>query len=287
MIPLDDPSAMLARFGGVDLDELERVASLQTRVDRKYLLPAHRSTELLSALHHDVAVLRIDGACTFRYDTIYFDTPSLDSYLGNAHRRRHRFKVRIRTYVDAGIAALEVKLKGRRDETVKVRASHPVEAGAILTPTSAAFVDETLGQRGLSGRLRPVLATSFVRVTLLDRVDGSRTTLDRDVSLGGLDGAAVVLRDHSIIETKSVGAATAADRWLWAHGHRPTSFSKFCVGMALQHAELPANKWNRILRRDLGWRPQLSMGPRNGVLPEDSRTALTWLSGNAQVRGRC
>ena len=100
-----------------------------------------------------------------------------------------------------------------------------------------------------------MLVTSFVRTTLLDRLDGSRATLDRDVSLGVPDGEAVVLRDHSILETKSVGAATEADRWLWAHGHRPASFSKFCIGMALQHAELPANKWNRILRRDLGWQP--------------------------------
>jgi hypothetical protein len=98
--------------------------------------------------------------------------------------------------------------------------------------------------------------TSFVRTTLLDRGDGSRATLDREVSLGVPDGEALVLRDHSILETKSVAAATETDRWLWAHGHRPTSFSKFCVGMALHHDQLPANKWNRILRRDLGWLPQ-------------------------------
>ena len=262
-----DQIAVLERFTGVDLGELERVASLQTRVDRKYLLPAHRGTELLRALHGEVAVLCIDGACMFRYDTIYFDTPNLDSYFSTAHRRRHRFKVRIRTYTDAAFAVLEVKRKGRRGETVKIRTPHPLEAGATLTKAAATFIDDTLRRPGLASRLRPVLATSFVRTTLLDRLDGSRATLDREVNLGIPDGEAVVLGEHSILETKSVGAATEADRWLWAHGHRPTSFSKFCIGMALQHTELPANKWNRTLREDLGWRPQRELPTRSTATP--------------------
>jgi hypothetical protein len=255
MTSVDQSLSVLRRLPPVDLDEVELVASLQTRVDRKYLLPAHRSTELLRALHHDTAVLRIDGSFSFRYDTTYFDTPALDSYLSTAHRRRHRFKVRIRTYVDAELAMLEVKRKGRRGETVKVRTPHH-ESCATLEPEAASFIDDALGRRGLAEQLRPVLVTSFVRTTLLDRLDGSRATLDREVTLGIPDGERVVLGDHSILETKSVRAATEADRWLWAHGHRPASFSKFCVGLALQHPELPANKWNRVLRRDLGWRPQ-------------------------------
>lgn len=276
----DQSLSVLSHLPAVDLVELERVASLQTRVDRKYLLPAHRSTELLSALHPDTAVLHIDGSCTFRYDTVYFDTPSLGSYLSTAHRRRHRFKVRVRTYVDAGAAMLEVKHKGRRGETVKVRTPHR-ESGATLGPEAAAFVDDTLGRPGLAGQLRPVLVTSFVRTTLLDRRDGSRATLDREVRLGIPDGEPIVLDDQSILETKSVGAATDADRWLWAHGHRPASFSKFCIGMALQHAELPANKWNRVLRRDLGWRPrrELSASARATLPTGADRPAVAVTSG--------
>lgn len=263
MTPPENQQMLLERFEGVDLDELERVASLQTRIDRKYLLPLHRSTQLLRALQGEVALLRIDGASTFRYDTVYFDTPNLDSYLSTAHRRRHRFKVRIRTYSDAALAVVEVKRKGRRGTTVKVRATHPIEAGSNLTPAAAAFIDDALQRPGLAQQLTPVLATSFVRTTFLDRRDGSRATLDREISLSSTEGRRVVLGEHSILESKSVGAATAADRWLWAHGHRPTSLSKFCIGMALHHTELPANKWNRTLRRDLGWEP-------HGLLPARS-----------------
>jgi hypothetical protein len=253
----DDHLAALQRFEVTDLDELERIAALQTRLDRKYLLPASRGVELLHALRGDLLVLRIDGARSFRYDTVYFDTPDLDSYLTTAHRRRHRFKVRIRTYADSARCMLEVKRKGARGETVKLRSPHPLAAGSNLTPAARAFVDDALHQPGLASHLRPALTTSFERTTLLDRHDGSRATLDRKVTMTvPNDDHAVVLHEHAILETKSVGAATLVDRWLWGHGHRPRAFSKFCIGMALQHAELPANKWNRTLRRDLGWRPR-------------------------------
>jgi hypothetical protein len=247
--------AVLERFEAIDLDDLDQVASLQTRFDRKYVLPVHRGVDLLHALHDDLMVLSIDGNCTFRYDTAYFDTPDLDSYLSTARRRRNRFKVRIRTYADAGLCMLEVKRKGPRGETVKVRTTHPVGANATLTPAAVAFVGDTLQRPGTASRLRPVLATTFERTTLLDRRDGSRATLDREIHLAAPNGKPIVLCQHSVFETKSIGVATAADRWLWRQGHRPTSFSKFCIGMALTHSELPANKWNRTLRRDLGWKP--------------------------------
>jgi hypothetical protein len=269
--------AALDRFEVTGLDELERIASLQSRTDRKYLLPAHRGVELLHALRGDLLVLRIDGARSFRYDTVYFDTPDLDAYLSTAHRRRHRFKIRIRTYTGSARCMLEVKRKGGRGQTVKLRSPHPIVAASMLTPEAAGFIDDALGRPGLARRLRPVLTTSFERATLLDRLDGSRATLDREVTLAlPEDDQSVVLREHSILETKSVGAATLADRWLWIHGHRPTAFSKFCIGMALQHAELPANKWNRTLRRDLGWRPRCEhpLRQRTSSPIDGARTAV-------------
>lgn len=283
MTSADDHRAALERFEITDLDELERIASLHTRIDRKYLLPASRGVELLRALRGELLVLRIDGTRAFRYDTVYFDTPDLDSYLSTAHRRRHRFKVRIRTYADSARCMLEVKRKGGRGETVKLRSPHPLAAGSTLTPAAVAFIDDALRQRGLADRLRPALTTSFERTTLLDRVDGSRATLDREVTLTVPDdGQAVALREHVILETKSVGAVTLADRWLWAHGHRPTAFSKFCIGMALQHAELPANKWNRTLRRDLGWRPRRELPappPHGGPVDEGPMSAPVLANG--------
>ena len=55
----------------------------------------------------------------------------------------------------------------------------------------------------------------------------------------------------AIVETKTPAAPSAADRWLWAAGHRPAVISKYATGMALLHPELPANKWHRVLTREL------------------------------------
>ncbi|MEO8697895.1 MAG: molecular chaperone, partial [Acidimicrobiales bacterium] len=60
---------------------------------------------------------------------------------------------------------------------------------------------------------------------------------------------------YLLVETKSTGAPTVADRVLWAAGERPVPISKFGVGMAALNPGLPANKWNRTLRRYFGWTP--------------------------------
>lgn len=282
--------AVLERFQGVDLEELDRTASLQTRFDRKYLISERTGIELLNDLSSEVAVLRIAGSAVFRYSTVYYDTPELDSFMSTAHRRRHRFKVRIRSYLDSGLTVLEVKRRGRRGETIKVRFDDQPLTGDNLSRHAMAFVDEILDRPRLSERLRPTLQTLFDRTTLLDYSDGSRSTLDRKITLATPDGATVVLSDHSILETKSVGAATEADRWMWARGQRPVSFSKFCIGMALNYPSLPANKWNRVLRHEFGWKPQRDRcvdWPVVRAATADGDTCRTrrWFTDDSQVGG--
>jgi hypothetical protein len=62
-----------------------------------------------------------------------------------------------------------------------------------------------------------------------------------------------------LVETKSTGAPTVADRLLWSAGERPVTISKFGVGMAALNPHLPANKWNRTLRRYFGWSPRAAV----------------------------
>ena len=82
----------------IGLDDLMETAALQTRRDRKYLLPVDEAWALLDGTA--ARVLEIDGLRSFDYESIYFDTASRDSYLGSARRRPRRFKVRTRTYLD-------------------------------------------------------------------------------------------------------------------------------------------------------------------------------------------
>jgi VTC domain len=116
-----------ARVAPIGLDELMALAELQTRVDRKYFVPADVFGRMIAELAGGLRVLDIDGLRTFGYESVYFDTPHLDTYRAHLQRRRRRFKARTRTYTDSGLTMFEVKLAGAHGETIKQRLPYPAE----------------------------------------------------------------------------------------------------------------------------------------------------------------
>ena len=238
----------------IGLDELIERASLLTRVDRKYLLPATALDDVLADLDPRTRVLEIDGHRHSAYESVYFDTPALDSYVLAAHGRRRRFKIRTRTYLDSAVGYLEVKTRGSRSSTVKERIEYRPEERDTLTADGLAYVDETLAASGIaldSGALQPVLSTEYARATLLLPESASRATIDTRLAWRLLPRPGRLLERPAVVvvETKSASRASEMDRALWAHGHRPTSLSKYATGMAAFRADLPANKWHRTLER--------------------------------------
>ncbi|TWF78458.1 VTC domain-containing protein [Pseudonocardia hierapolitana] len=247
-----EAAAMVAPIG---LEELMALAELQTRVDRKYFVPAAIFHRMIAELAPGMQVLEIDGRRTFGYESIYFDTPGLDGYHSHIQRRRQRFKARTRTYTDSGQCMFEVKLEGARGETVKRRVPHPVEHSGELTGAALAHLRTALSDAyGWSRplRLHPALATTYRRTTFVSRTGDVRLTCD--VALSCLDAHHEV-RDtgtHVLVESKSAGGGNAPDQILRRFGVRPVSVSKYCVGIAALHPELPSNPWHRTLRRYFG-----------------------------------
>lgn len=235
----------------ITLDELVGEAALLTRLDRKYLVPAARLPDLLDRMPDDVRILEIDGRRGFAYRSVYFDTAGLDAYLAAARRRRRRFKIRIRTYLDSGLEFLEVKTRGGRGMTVKERIPYAGD-GARLDPAGRAHTDSALAGAGIPAdgyEFQPVLATFYRRSTLYVPSTGSRVTVDTDLAWMLPDGARVRMPDSVIVETKTARAASDVDRLLWSLGHRPCSISKYATGLAALRPELPANRWRPVLRR--------------------------------------
>lgn len=246
-----DWTALLADLPAVSLERLDTEAGLQTRVDRKYIVTPDTWAQVLGGLD-GMRALEIDGARSFRYRSVYFDTPQLDSYLAAARRRPSRYKVRTRDYVDTGARAIEVKLRSGKGETVKHRAWLGDDAAvddAALAGAARDFVASFPSVAGAVDALVPVLRTSYERSTLL-APDG-RVTIDRAVTGAALGGDEVGFGDLLIVETKSALRAGAADRALWARGVRPSRVSKYCTTLAALRPELPANRWARTLRRHL------------------------------------
>ncbi|MDZ8170669.1 polyphosphate polymerase domain-containing protein [Microbacterium xanthum] len=246
----------LDRLRTIGLDELNAQAELQTRVDRKYILPRRDLPAVLLALPAGSEVLQIDGESSLRYASQYFDTPQLDSYFGAVRKRRRRFKVRARTYVDSGGSFLEVKTRGARAATVKERV--PV-AGDALDDEAVAYATDLLSEAGiphaahLADTLRPTLVTRYRRATVLLPAaaggDASRATIDTDLTWVAAEGTVLQLPASVIVETKSGQRAGALDRALWRQGHRPARISKYGTGMAALRPDLPANPWHRVLTR--------------------------------------
>ncbi|MDN5962574.1 MAG: hypothetical protein L0H80_07000, partial [Propionibacterium sp.] len=83
-------SRTITDLADIGLDELNRTAALQTRVDRKYLATPAEVRTFLGALPADSRVLTIAGIREFRYVSVYFDTRGQDSYLASARGRRRR-----------------------------------------------------------------------------------------------------------------------------------------------------------------------------------------------------
>ncbi len=240
----------VAALPPVALHELDAQAALQTRVDRKYVVDPRTWAQVLSA-SSPAGALEIDGARSFRYSSLYFDTPELESYRAAAHRRRSRYKVRTREYLDAGTAAIEVKLRSGQGQTVKHRAwLDPAGLSpGPLVGDALAFVSAFPEVAGSAARLRPTLRTTYARSTLLT-ADG-RVTVDRAVTGSSVSGGSVGFGDAVIVETKSARRAGAVDRALWAHGVRPSRVSKYCTTLAALEPDLPAHRWARTLRRHL------------------------------------
>ena len=250
----------------ISLAELNSEASLLTRMDRKYLVPPGDTQHVISHLAPRAQVLQIDGLRHFRYASTYFDTPGLDAYFLAARKRRRRYKIRTRTYLDSGLCFLEVKTNGSREATVKDRFKYDPDDADRVTPDGRLFVIERLVESGtcspdeartIADALVPVMDSTYSRTTLHLPHDEARATFDTELTwdLFDPDGrrlkTGVSVGHLNVVETKNPSTASPTDRLLWRRGHRPARISKYATGMALLHPELPANRWYRTLTHEL------------------------------------
>lgn len=243
----------------ISLPELVADSALLTRVDRKYLLPVSQLSELQDRLAGSIRVLQIDGLTWFDYRSCYHDTPGLHCYLAAGRRRRRRFKVRTRTYLQSSQSWLEVKSRGPRGSTVKDRIERRSNDDE-LSLAELCWITRTMSDRHVDApaaiTLVPTLTTNYQRRTLQvagqDGEPPSRITLDVGLSCElppeAPGGSLVVGFDEfAFVETKGGPRASVADRTLWSMGHRPLGISKYGLGVASLRPDLPTLKWHHLL----------------------------------------
>ncbi len=259
-------------FEAVSLQEVEDRAALQMRVDRKYIVSYETLEQLFSQLGDDYRALEIDGERLQQYDSVYFDTPELTTYKHHLQGRRKRFKCRTRLY-GTSACFFDLKMKGRRGETVKSRLPLSSVEHASLTSQASAFLKrgllEEYGCAPPAG-LVATLQTSFERLTLVHSQKAERLTLDFGITFSKVgSGERYGMRPgHVLIETKSGSQLGTVDRILLALGVRPvTMCSKYSLGVALANPELPTNPYRPLLRRYFDSTP----------VPQPLPTVTDWL----------
>lgn len=258
---------LLGRFAPISLREMDAVA-LQNRTDTKYLLSTAQLARALPAIGGQYRVLEIDGVRLNPYQTLYFDTPDFALYLQHHAGKRNRYKVRSRRYVVTDQSFIEVKHKTNKDRTVKRR----VPTGAIATtctPELAGFVAACVPE--LTGTLEPKLWNAYARITLVSNTHAERLTIDLDLSFRS-EGRSVALPGIAIVEVKQDGLDRGSGFMQQMHTMhlQPTSFSKYCIGVALLFPQVKHNNFKpklRLLQQLIGGSSEQIKLPLSAVIP--------------------
>jgi hypothetical protein len=252
-MPMDTAIAnTLSQFSALSLAALNAKAAMLERQDNKYIVSAHDLWSALDAFADSFDVLDIDGKRAFTYATQYFDDAGQRAYYDHHQGRRKRGKVRVRSYLDAGLSYLEVKLKDIRDVTVKRRLQ--VDHGmAALDGAAMVFVDNCFRDQYGAGVERPlgaVIGMEYARITLVAKDGGERMTIDTGLQFSSDRMICDVSPDMFIIETKSARGNGIADKILRGlHLHPTPRCSKYCIGMAALGQVTQHNRFLPALRR--------------------------------------
>lgn len=247
-------------FNPVSLRQLNAKAAMLERLDNKYVVSAAVLHSAAAELARHFDVLEIDGRQAFTYATCYFDDADRRCYFDHHQGRRRRVKVRIRSYLDAGLCFVEVKLKDKRGITVKKRLPYEPGRFGALDETALAYVRNAYHEQyreEFPCQLSRAIDMRYVRMTLVAKEGGERMTIDSGLQFFSAGSAHAISEDRFILETKSARGNGIADRILRAlHQHPVKHCSKYCTGIAILNPGTKHNKFLPALRK-LGSAPAM------------------------------
>ena len=253
-------SALISEFEPISLSEMESV-KLMNRIDTKYAVPIAVLPAILEAAKADYFAQEIDGKRIATYDTMYYDTDTLDMYIRHHDRQLVRQKIRVRQYVDSNLTFLEIKRKNNKGRTSKKRIvvpgfditaatqsklKHKHKEDELLTV--AEFIDHK--SRYTWDSITPHLWTKFHRITLVNKLKTERLTIDMDLVWENVvSGETKTYPDLVIIELKRDGnVPSKMTHIMLDHRIHPLKISKYCIGTALTTPGLKRNRFKKKIR---------------------------------------
>lgn len=244
---------ILNRYESITLEEMKDIR-LMNRIDTKFVTTVPVLERLLEIARDDYFVQETSGLRISPYYTLYFDTADCAMY--NRHEAGHlvRQKLRIRSYVDAGLNFLEVKTKNNHGRTKKKRMTM-VDFDAVNPDHSILFRRQNEQFIGYDEFLRThlrydpesltqQLENRFDRITLVNKGKTERLTIDSNLRFHNIATDNYrFMGDIVIIELKRDGLKPSPilGKLLELRIH-PHGFSKYCIGSALTNEGLRRNR---------------------------------------------
>ncbi len=223
--------SLSGRFKGISLSEMDAV-SLLKRVDSKFVIDTGRLEMFFKNIETTHRVLEIEGSPIQTYKTIYYDTPDYKMYTAHHNRKKHRYKIRTRDYVESELSFLEIKNKSNKGKTTKKRIAFS-DKGILCSKMNDFIVAHSPFE---AQDLMPVLGNTFNRITLVNNDLTERMTIDvglkawefehseNDLDLGGV--SIIELKRDAYQKSKTL-------KLLRDLKIKPTGFSKYAVSSSI------------------------------------------------------
>jgi hypothetical protein len=225
----------------ISLDELS-VCKLLNRIDTKYICNVKYLPEIIERARKDFKIQTSKADRIFGYESLYFDTPGLQTYFDHHQGKRIRYKVRFRKYIDTGDAFLEVKKKKNYTRTDKKR--NQFEFSSTLEHQHEKFLRNHI--KVPKTGFEPTIWTLFDRITLAGKNQLERITIDTNIRFKDKNHE-ISLPGLSIIEVKrdkAVGISPFS-QILRDLNIRPYGFSKYIMGNVLLNPNLKHNRFQK------------------------------------------
>ena len=236
---------LLNLYAPISLEDMRGIR-LMNRIDTKFVTTVPVLLQLLEMAKDDYWAQEIDGERNLAYQTTYFDTLDYNMYYVHQSGHTNRQKLRFRTYVSSNLQFMEVKTKNNHGRTKKKRMK--VVDTDITDSEKLNFLQEHL--RYNPDELRPAIANSFNRITLVNKGKTERLTIDTDLQFNNLvTGTKRNMGKLVIVELKRDGLCySPVLEMLRQLRVFPHGFSKYCMGSALTNDELKVNRFKQKLR---------------------------------------
>lgn len=240
---LDEVRNVLNGFDPITLAEMDGV-KLMDRTDQKFIFHISKLPELLLAVREHYRSLEVAGTRMSRYETLYYDTPEYELFRQHHNGKTNRYKIRMRRYVESDLHFFEVKHKNNKGRTQKNRVKTSNSEG-VIDSKSSALLESTAGL--LPNELEPKLWVNYTRITLVNRHEEERLTIDLDLEVKDENGCQ---RFDSLVIVEAKQAKpmdTAFVKLLREQRIREGGMSKYCMAVAQLSATVKKNNFKEGL----------------------------------------